>query len=41
MVGRHRRVRFDDLQTFESASARARQKALTELAAEAIRLGLD
>jgi excisionase family DNA binding protein len=41
MVGRHRRVRFDDLLAFERASAEKRRRALTEMAAEARRLGLD
>ncbi len=41
MVGRHRRVRFADLCAFEQASAEKRRLALTEMAAEAKRLGLD
>lgn len=41
MVGRHRRVRFDDLLAFERASAEKRRHALAEMAAEARRLGLD
>ena len=41
MVGRHRRVRFDDLLTFEKASTDRRRQALAEMAAEAKRLKLD
>ena len=41
MVGRHRRVRFVDLVAFERSSAERRKQALSNMAAEARRLGLD
>lgn len=41
MVGRHRRLRFADLLTFEQASATRRKQALAEMAEEARKLGLN
>ena len=41
MVGRHRRVRFADLLSFEQKSGEARRAAINEMAAEARRLELD
>jgi len=41
MVGRHRRIRFADLLAFEAHSTEARKRALSEMAEEARRLGLD
>jgi excisionase family DNA binding protein len=40
-VGRHRRVRMEDLITYKKADDARREKVLGELAAEAQKLGLD
>ncbi|MDR3375549.1 MAG: helix-turn-helix domain-containing protein [Ancalomicrobiaceae bacterium] len=41
MVGRHRRIRFEDLLEYERASQVERRMALEQLAAEANRLNLE